>query len=357
MGQLIDTWGRRSKSLKPGEMRTRRSTQASVQGWIFPHLIAWLKSQQLDVEEIERLPGIDVNDPDGRVLESTADAAWRIAAALSGDDAIGVHLAEWLPRGAMDLIEYAVRSSASVQSGLERLARYGQVLSDRFAARIEANAGGLLLIVDDVASSPLHPGRAEFALAVALKLARDVTGAAIVPLQVAFAHAGPRDLSEHRRFFRAPLRFGAGANTMLISANHAALGLLEADAALSAIVRRRLDKLLPHTLPLTSTTGSVGAHVRRMLLEDLGQTAVTADSVAQTLAMSRRTLTRRLRDEGTSFRVILDDVRAELARALLQDHTLSIADIAFFLQYSEPAAFHRSFRRWTGQTPQRYRAT
>jgi AraC-like DNA-binding protein len=64
-----------------------------------------------------------------------------------------------------------------------------------------------------------------------------------------------------------------------------------------------------------------------------------------------------LTEERTSFRAILDDVRAELARALLHDRTLSIADVAFFLQYSEQAAFHRSFRRWTGQTPQNYRAT
>jgi AraC-like DNA-binding protein len=92
-------------------------------------------------------------------------------------------------------------------------------------------------------------------------------------------------------------------------------------------------------------------------MEDLGQATLTADSVAKALAMSRRTLTRQLGEEGTSFRAIFDAVRAELARALLQDRSLSIADVAFFLQYSEPAAFHRSFRRWTGQTPQTYRSS
>ena len=69
-----------------------------------------------------------------------------------------------------------------------------------------------------------------------------------------------------------------------------------------------------------------------MLVENLGQTTLTADSAASTLAMSRRTLTRRLGEEDTSFRAILDDVRAELSRALLQDRSLSIADVAFFLR-------------------------
>lgn len=337
-------------------MRTDRAGGSSVHAWVFPHLIAWLNSQQLDASAIERLPGISLDDPDRRVVESTAEAAWRIATALTHDDAVGIHLAESLPRGALDLIEYAVRSSVSLAAGLERLARYGRVVSDRYAARIETNDGRLLLIVDDVGTSILHPGRAEFALAIALKLARDVTGTSIVPLQVAFAHDRPADVTEHHRFFRAPLHFAAGANTMLLTAEDAARPLREADAALSAIVRRRLDKQLPDALTPASAPLPLSAQVRRMLVEGLGQTAINADSVAKALAMSRRTLTRRLREEDTSFRAILDDVRAELARALLQDRNLSVADVAFFLQYSEPAAFHRSFRRWTGQTPQHYRA-
>jgi AraC-like DNA-binding protein len=325
----------------------------SVQAWVFPHLIAWLESQSLDAAPIGRLPGVVTSDPDRRVSESTAEAVWSLAAKLTNDAAIGVHLAEWLPRGALDLIEYAVRSSPSLGSGLERFARYGCLVSDRVAARTETSDGGLQLIIRDVGSSMLHPAREEFALALALKRARDVTGVSIVPAQVAFAHARPDDVSEHQRFFRVPVRFDTGTNTIIINAADAARALPGADAALSAIVRRRLDQVLPDVL--LPTAASLSARVRRMLMEDLGQTTLTADSVARSLALSRRTLTRRLGEEGTSFRALLDDVRAELSRALLQDRSLSIADVAFFLQYSEPAAFHRSFRRWTGQTPQNYR--
>jgi AraC-like DNA-binding protein len=335
-------------------LRSRRRGGPTVQAWAFPHLIAWVESQCGDATAIRRLPGLDTLDgPDSRIPEPTAEAAWRLAERLTRDEAIGVHVAESLPRGGLDLIEYAVRSSASLGSGLERLAHYGRLLSDRVAARIEANDGGHGLIIGDVGTSALHHARAEFALAMALKLARDVTGFAIMPVQVAFAHDRPNDTSEHRRFFRGPIRFAAGTNTMLVSAADAARTLPGADAALVAIVRRRLDGPLSNAMPTDSAP--LSARVRRMLMEDLGQATLTADSVARTLAMSRRTLTRQLAEEGTSFRAIFDAVRAELARALLQDRSLSIADVAFFLQYSEPAAFHRSFRRWTGQTPQSYR--
>jgi AraC-like DNA-binding protein len=326
----------------------------SVQGWVLPHLIAWVEQQGFDGTSIRRLPGLaDLTDPDLRVPEVSVETAWRLATTLTGDAVIGVHVAEWLPRGALDLVEYAFRSSTSLEAGIERLARYGRVLSDRVAARMETHGEGLLLLVRDTGSTALHPGRAEFALTVALKFARESTGAEITPLHVCFAHAAPKDESEHRRFFRGPVRFGAGSNSMTLSAVDAARPMQAADDALSSIVRRRLDKALAERD--LQDSGPLSGRVRHQIGEHLGETTVTAATMARALAVSQRTLSRRLADEGTSFRHILDDVRREFACALLQDHSLSIGDIAFFLQYSEPAAFNRSFRRWTGRTPRAFR--
>jgi AraC-like DNA-binding protein len=320
---------------------------------VLPHLVACVDNQGFDGTPIRGSLGLaDLTDPDLRVPEAAVETAWRMAATITGDAALGVHVAESLPRGALDLVEYAFRSSASLAAGLERLARYGRVLSDRVAARMEAQGEGLLLLVRDTASTALHPGRAEFALAAALKFAREGTGADITPLQVCFAHPVPDDESEHNRFFHRSVRFSAGSNAMILSAADAARPMQAADEALASIVRRRLDKLL--TERDLHGPGPLGARVRRMMVEHLGDSTLTPDSVARALAVSRRTLSRRLADEGTSFRHIFDDVRREFACALLQDHSLSIADVAFFLEYSEPAAFNRSFRRWTGQTPRAF---
>jgi len=326
----------------------------SVQGWVLPHLIAWVENQGFHGTSIRRLPGLaDLTDPDLRVSEASVETAWRLATAFTGDAAIGVHVADWLPRGALDLVEYAFRSSTSLAAGLERLARYGRVISDRVAARMETHGQGLVLLVRDTGSTALHPGRAEFALAVALKFARESSGEDITPLQVCFAHAAPEDTSEHRRFFRSPVRFGAGSNSMIFSAVDAARPMRAADDALSSIVRRRLDKALAERD--LHCSGRLSGRVRQIMVQHLGEKTLTPETVARALAVSRRTLSRQLADEGRSFRNILDDVRREFACALLQDRSLSIGDIAFFLQYSEPAAFNRSFRRWTGRTPRAFR--
>ena len=327
-----------------------------MQGWVLPYLIEWVETQGFNAAPIRKLRGMaELTDPDLRVPEASVEEAWRLATTLTNDDAVGVHVAEWLPRGALDLVEFAFRSGASLTSALERLVRYGRVISDRVAARVDVNSEGLLLAFDDVGSTPLHPGRAEFALAAALKLARDSTGHAIVPQQVCFAHSAPLDASEHRRFFRGPVRFSAGSTSMILGVSDAARPMLEADEALSSVVRRRLEKaLVDRDL---QQAGPFSGRVRRLMIEHLGGTTLTPSTMARALTVSERTLSRRLADEGTSFRGILDDVRRESACALLQDRSLSVADVAFFLQYSEPAAFHRAFRRWTGQAPGDFRAT
>ena len=337
-----------------GRKHGRAIIAPSVQGWVLPHLISWVEDRGVNASPIRRLFGrTKLTDPSVRVTEAATEAAWRLASTLTGDDALGVHLAESLPRGALDLIEYALRSSPSLGQGLDRLARYGRLLSDRVAARTHGREQSLLFLVHDTATTPLCPARADFALAVALKLARDCTGADITPLRACFAHPAPDDTSEHRRFFKARVRFAAGSSSMSLSAADAARPMRDADPALSGIIRRRLENALGARA--RSSAGAMSTRVSHMLVEHLGQSDLTLDAVATALAVSRRTLTRRLAEERASFRQILDDVRGDFARALMQDRSLSIGDIAFFLQYSEPAAFHRSFRRWTGQTPQAFR--
>ena len=348
---------RLTSSTVPKPAPIRRSpgvSGASVQGWVLPHLLAWLEAQQFDTARLRRLPGLSsLDDPDVRVPESSAAAAWHEAASLSGDAAIGIHVAQFLPRGALDLVEYAFRASASLAEGLGRLARYGRVATDRLSARMDTNGEGLLLMIRDASEVAAHGGRAEFALALVLKLAREGTGHPITPLQVSVADPAPASRREHDRFYGVPVRFDAGVFTMTLSAADAQRPLIGADAALLQVIRRRLDRYL--TERERADAGAIAQRVRHVIEQQLGETAVTPDTVARELAMSRRTLSRRLAEDATSFRDVLDHTRRDLACALLLDQSLSISDIAFFLQYSEPAAFNRSFRRWTGTSPRAYR--
>ncbi len=101
---------------------------------------------------------------------------------------------------------------------------------------------------------------------------------------------------------------------------------------------------------------STSALVKREVAAALPTGAPRQDVIARRLAVSPRTRQRRLSSEGTNFSAIVDEVRHERASLLLDDPRLSASEVTFLLGYGEPAAFFRAFKRWTGQTPQEWRA-
>ena len=334
----------------PGDTPRRRRPATNL-AWVLPHLIAYVAARGLDATLIRRLPGLrakDFNDPDTLVSDATVGEAWRLAEHITDDGALGLHLAQAIPEGALDVLEYAFRTSHTLGAAVEQLERYSRVMSEPAAARlfIEGDAAAVTWGV------PAERPRVEFAFAFLVRLAREATGTSLDPLEIHFVHAPPESLLEQRAFFRAPLAFHASSNRVVFAKSAMTLPLRSRDPALAGVMRRRLEKMLTQ-MPLEDA--STAARVRRVLFDNLARGQLTVDTVARELGLSTRTLHRRLRAEGTTFRGILDSVRGEIATTLLRGENLGTGEVAFVLGYSEPAAFHRFFRRWTGQTPLAYR--
>lgn len=112
-------------------------------------------------------------------------------------------------------------------------------------------------------------------------------------------------------------------------------------------LRRRLSEL--------EDTATASERVQALLLELLPSNSATIEMVAERLAMSTRTLQRRLEDEGEHFRALLNRTRENLARHYLTRTRLSSGEIAFLLGFEDPNSFYRAFHDWTGQTPETVR--
>ena len=95
--------------------------------------------------------------------------------------------------------------------------------------------------------------------------------------------------------------------------------------------------------------------VTRILFDLIPKNEATLEIVAQKLNIGNRTLQRQLKIENNTFNNILQDVRSKLAKQHLQNTSVSIAEIAYLLGFSEPSIFHRSFKKWTGKTPRLFR--
>jgi AraC-like DNA-binding protein len=95
--------------------------------------------------------------------------------------------------------------------------------------------------------------------------------------------------------------------------------------------------------------------VRRALASRIAAGTTRMSSIARQLGMSERTLHRRLAEDGVSYQDLLEEVRKAAAGRYLDESTLAIGEIAYLLGYSEPAAFHRAFKRWYATTPEHFR--
>jgi AraC-like DNA-binding protein len=317
-------------------------------------VIQRLHALQLDVAGAVSAAGIDpaaLDDAEARIPHVAALALWREAALRSGDDAFGIHVADDIRPGAFDVLDYAIRASATLGEGLARLVRYHRILHD--AAVVELRTDGDSVLLEHVLpleAVALPRQVAEFIVAAWLVVARQATALDLTPLEVTFRHPAPKDLAEHDRLFRAPVRFSRPMNGFRLQRGLLDTPLVKSDAGLCAVLEQYVQELLDRVPPLTA----LSERVRHVVAAGLS-TGVDADEVARTMHMSRRTLHRQLAGEGTSFTRLVDDLRRELATRYLSEPRMAIAEIAFLLGFSEASAFHRAFKRWFATTPADYR--
>jgi AraC-like DNA-binding protein len=156
----------------------------------------------------------------------------------------------------------------------------------------------------------------------------------------------------HEKWFRCPVALGGAQFEMTFDASVLGRSLPRNDPLLFAYLAQQDERLLA-SIPQTDSTAT---QVRREVTSALASGEAQQSLVARRLAMTPRTMQRRLAVEGTSFAEIVEAVRRERAELLLSDMNLTASEVAFLLGFSEPAAFFRAFSRWTGETPQRWRA-
>lgn len=178
-----------------------------------------------------------------------------------------------------------------------------------------------------------------------------MTGARVRPLRVRLKHAAPRDTARHREWFGPRLEFSASEDELVLARADLDRTALAPDPTLSRIVQAHADAALAR-LP---DRGDLRARVRALILELLAEGTPTIETLTARLGFSRRTLQRHLEGLGTTFAKELDGARHALALGYLADR-VSVQDTAFLLGFSDVSAFHRAFQRWTGQTPQKWRA-
>jgi AraC-like DNA-binding protein len=290
-------------------------------------------------------------DPDNRISYLARGRLLAHCAARTDCPHFGLLVGQQAGLHSFGLIGLLARSAPDAETALRKLLRYFHVQAR--GATTVLNVTADLAILSYLSYQPRAVATdqvGDASMAIAFNMLRELCGADWRPAEIWFAHREPQDVGPYRRFFRAPVRFGAEQYAVVFSASWLTRALPGLDPALLRLLQAQVDKLD------RQFAGDFAEQVRSVLRHTLVHDDSSADRVAALFSMHRRTLNRRLSALGVSFLHLVDEVSFAIASELLAESSMEIAEVAGLLDYANASAFTRAFRRWSGTTPAQWRA-
>lgn len=315
----------------------------------------YLTQQGLDVEAFLGEYGLDtecLEDAGRRIPLADYDSMLERAGELARDEHVGIHIGEFIKPAHYGVLGYSVMSCKTAAEVFERHMRYEHLVSSRAISTYHYEGDQIRLTWD---TRGIQVGRhvAEENLTAVLTYLRWITGRVPKTTRISFAHAAPADLSEHRRVFDCPIEFDQPAVEVVFPAEYSDLPIIQHDPVMQKMMDAYAEKMLAEL----SEGDSLLGEVRSLIVEALDGGGVSLETIAERLAVTPRTLQRRLSDQGTSFKNVLDEVRRGLALSYITQPFIDLAELGYLLGFSDQTAFQRAFKKWTGTTPGKYKKT
>jgi len=286
-----------------------------------------------------------IDNPDARITCETFGVVVACAMQQRPMKNVGTRIAAETPLGSFPLLDYLVLTSNTVGEGVKQLAQYFRVVRSPGNIEVHADEDPIRVAVSAVSNIA-----AEFSIALDVLHFRRETGGRFQPEWVSFTHQ-PEDQPEVEGILGCPVRAHASWNGLTISHGAWRQPLLRRDPILRNLLEQQANEIIAR-IP---SEDSVASRVRRVLAKRIPRGDTRIESIARELVTTTRTLQRRLDREGFSYQDLVDQSRKEASQRYLGEFSLSIEEVGYLLDYSEPSAFHRAFKRWYGVTPQAFR--
>ncbi len=336
-------------------MHRIRNKSATVAMGFVTGMLAGMHRRGLDSHTLLAESGIDLANPATRIpIDRYAQFYNRVIAVL-GDEAFAL-MPEPMRPGSFEFLCRGLLGSAHLAEALERARRFLSIVLPALDLHVERGPELAVLVVRE-AGTPLgprdDPGRVfafEWLLRLLHGLACWLVGRGLTLERVAFPYARPAHGDDYALVYTERSEFGASALRAELRADLLDLPIRRDEAALARFLEGAPGKISMLYRRDREMVQRVRDLLHAALPDNLG-----IEDVASCVHLSTRTLHRRLRDEGSSFRAIKDAIRRDIALARLTKTTRAIADIAAELGYADTSAFYRAFTGWTGVSPERYR--
>ena len=233
-----------------------------------------------------------------------------------------------------------------------RSERYFKMLSNTYVFKVEKGAEtSTVYLFREPHRRGLELSN-EATISATVVVLKAMTEKDIMPETVTFQHDPPNELDSYHRAFQCPILFNQPHYSITYLTKDLETRTAKADEQINQFLLERVDE---ETKGLEFNATKLAVDVEELIKNALPSGIPGVTQIADHLGMSNRTLTRRLGENGVSFRDLIQKVQAEVTKSLLKDTSRSVAEIAFEAGFSEQSAFNRAFKRWTGKSPVDYR--
>jgi AraC-like DNA-binding protein len=326
-----------------------------AQGGLTRLAIARLENAGVPVAPLLRRVGLTpelIAEPEERLSVQRQITLLNEAAIALKDDCLGFTLARDFDLREIGLVYYVMASSQTLGDALKRLAHYSKVTNE--ALVFGYREGNRLILNLSYCGVSRHSDRhqIEFCMFAVLRICRVLTGRNVVPRQFSISHYRSEGTSEMARFVGRKVEFDADADEFALNIEARELPLIHFDPYLNKLLLKDCEAVLADR---KGEMSQLRTRVENAISSALPHGRVLVEDIALGLGMSKRTLTRRLADEGLNFSEVLEQLRRELAVRYLHDRKLHVSKIAWLLGFNEVSAFTHAFKRWTGKTPREMR--
>jgi AraC-like DNA-binding protein len=293
-----------------------------------------------------KLDPVHLSDPNARYPMVAVKRLWTLAVEATHDSCLGLEVGQaWHPT-TFHALGYSAIASASLREALGYVVRYSRVVTTGAQVElIDRGAEVALRLTPGLGETPLHPEATQLPLQAAFAalavLCREVRRAPLDLVRVTFDQMDERCRAPLQSFFECPVVFGDPDNSMVFSAAVLDEPLPTANPLLARINEQALARY-DAGLHAAHVAERVRARLERALpAGEFGQAAV-----ARSLNLSLRSMQRKLAQEGTTYRELLDETRRQLADQYSRDSTLSASEVAYLLGFEEASSYSRAMRRW-----------
>lgn len=308
----------------------------------------------LPVIEAMGLTEDELREPDRRILHALQDDAFAMAERVTGDSNVGLHAGT-----SMHVVHFGIvgQLAMTCHTGGELLdlqVRYQGLIGNGVRSTYVRTDREIVLEFDIARFGPSRHSL-EYTLAAQVTLARLLAGPEFVLTRFEFQYPEPPQPHEQVRVFGCPVRYGCQKTSAHFPLRVHDLVLSGGDpgarAALEIAARQRLDAL---QVQMQHVDRDV-ARAQQYVADRLSTGAPSVEQTAAAMDTSVRTLQRRLKEHGLSYRDVVEQARREVAEKLMADASLSLLDVALLVGFADQSAFNRAFRRWFQATPSELR--